>query len=192
MKINLKFIDNVGVYSTPTFDIADNDDLYITFDLSGIKSKMGVFKAILELNGKQEKYVGIEHGKTIVVEGKWLREAGAGELKTQLMQFSLAGNVEINKGAYHIEPLVITDMQGGGFTATAVFSDALARLSTVEETVENTEKQFEETLKENAELRKVLVEEIESAKRQLAALKKFAHDCISAIPYINDLKIEEE
>lgn len=191
MKINLKFIGNAGVYSTPAFDIADNDDLFIAFDFSGIKSKMGVFKVLFELNGKQLKFAGIGHGKTVTVEGKWLREAGAGELKTQLMQFSPAGNVEINKGAYHIEPIMITDLQGGGFTATAVFTEAVARLSAVEKTVQDTEKKFEETLAANVELRKALNEELESVKKRLGALTKFAHDCISAIPYINELTIEE-
>lgn len=133
MNINLKFNGNVGVFSTPTFDISDNDDMTINIGLEGVKSQIGAFSLLAELNGQQLKFaLAGKRNEEVTFPAEWLRTVGAGELKLQLIQFNATRTAEINRGLYHIEPLMITDVQGGGFLATAVFSNALNRICLLE------------------------------------------------------------
>lgn len=79
--------------------------------------------------------------------------------------------------SYNVETLLLRKLDG---SCTA--DPAIAKLTSEVQIIKG----------KNAVLAKVLNEEIESLTKQLNALRQFAKDCISAIPYISDLKIKED
>lgn len=96
-----------------------------------------------------------------------------GEFKAAVVVFSKGVKVE----EYAIEPLIITEVDG------AFFADPIiAKLTGEVQTLQDN----------NAKLSERLNKEIESLTNQVTTLTNFAKACISAIPYINDLKIEED
>lgn len=99
-----------------------------------------------------------------------------GEFKAAVIVYSKGVKVE----EYNIEPLIITAVDG------AFFADPV--ITALEKEIQTTEDKVKGLTKENTELKG----QVESLSRQVDSLLKFARESISAIPYINDLKIEED
>lgn len=99
-----------------------------------------------------------------------------GEFKAAVVVFSKGVKVE----EYEIEPLLITAADGDFFA-----DPIIAKLTTT----------VQDVALENAELREKLITanvNIECLTAQVEQLQNFANACISAIPYINDLKLKED
>lgn len=99
-----------------------------------------------------------------------------GEFKAAVIVYSKGVKVE----EYEIEPLIITAVDG------AFFADPV--IAALKNTINTAISKVEGLTKENDELKGQII----NLTKQINSLQKFASECIVAIPYINDLKIEEE
>ncbi|MDE7330119.1 MAG: hypothetical protein K2N30_03345 [Clostridia bacterium] len=99
-----------------------------------------------------------------------------GEFKAAVIVYSKGVKVE----EYNIEPLIITAVDG------IFFADPV--ITNLEKEVQAASGKVESLAKDNAELKG----QVENLTKQVESLLTFARESISAIPYINDLKIEED
>lgn len=127
----------------------------------------GLFFLVAENNEKKYKVLIPEDGK-LSIDG-----LTAGELKCEIKHYVRGELVE----NYKIETLLLRKLDDS-CTADPTVAQLLREVQSLKD--------------ENAKLREETTSKIQNLMKQINILQQFAKSCISAIPYINDLKIEEE
>ena len=134
MFLTLKIKGTDGMFEQNVVEFVENEDFKVCIEFSN-KNVYGQFVLVGELNGRERRCsIGVD--RVAVFPAGWLSKCGAGEMTFDLLQFTETGAVQINKGAYKIEPLVLQRTDTGGWTGSAVIGDLRRRVTALEQRID--------------------------------------------------------
>lgn len=134
MFLTLKIKGTDGMFEQNVVEFVENEDLKVCIEFSN-KNVYGQFVLVGNLNGRERRCsIGVD--RVAVFSADWLSKCGAGEMTFDLLQFTETGAVQINKGAYKIESLVLQRTDTGGWTGSAVIGDLRRRVTALEQRID--------------------------------------------------------
>lgn len=134
MFLTLKIKGTDGMFEQNVVEFVENEDFKVCIEFSN-KNVYGQFVLVGNLNGRERRCsIGVD--RVAVFPADWLSKCGAGEMTFDLLQFTETGAVQINKGAYKIEPLVLQRTDTGGWTGSAVIGDLRRRVTALEQRID--------------------------------------------------------
>lgn len=149
----LKIKGREGLFDTPSFLLAENENLKIKCDLSD-EIRVGRFRLVVR-HGEWRKVFSLAKSDTIELSSDWLKQS-AENLNFSLV-FLNATESAVIKDDYQIEPLKIETLDGN-FTFTATVQEILSRLDAQDGRMAG----LEEKLKEYEDNGVPLVAEVEN------------------------------
>lgn len=150
--------------------------------VEGLPKYEGVeIRFVAKMNGAEVAKVALtEKSNTITINQDLL---DCGEFKAAVIVYNKGVKIE----EYEIEPLLIKEVNG------EFFADPV--IAALDREVQKLGKCVEALKEENSQLKKQLTELTERAaelSERVNILMDFANNCITQIPYINDLQLKEE
>lgn len=143
-EIRIVVCEKIGSLTQSRFEFSQNTDLSVKVVFPEGSGACSYDLNVL-LNGQRLKFT-LETGIPVVIPAAWLNNAGPGEMTFELQKFNKTRTVELDKGAYKIEPLTLTQTDTGGWNGTAVFAELKEQYEALGRALTAQKKSFEEEL----------------------------------------------